>query len=92
MNPATRNSPKETDHEGGDPEPLHLLERPELSESTTTPVRSAQAWRRHLDAWKESGLNQRAYCRELGIGFHRFRYWRSKLEQPERTCPFGKRA
>jgi transposase-like protein len=60
------------------------MEGTEMSESTTTAVLSEQEWRRHFEAWKESGLNQSAYCREHGVGLHRFRYWRSKLEGRER--------
>jgi hypothetical protein len=58
------------------------MEEQAMSDSTTS-VLSEHEWHRHFDGWRESGLSQSAYCREQNISFHRFRYWRSKLELPK---------
>lgn len=29
----------------------------------------------HVEAWKESGLSQKAYCHEHMIAYHLFPYW-----------------
>lgn len=36
-------------------------------------------WERHSDAWKESGLDQRAYCEQEGIDYKSFIYRRNRL-------------
>lgn len=44
-----------------------------------------------IEAWKESGQSQMAYCREKNIGYHVFHYWykRYRSEQPASTSsPF----
>jgi hypothetical protein len=43
----------------------------------------AEEWTEKLIAWRESGLSIAAWCRENSEGYHRFRYWRKRLEQPE---------
>ena len=35
-------------------------------------------WRRHVEAWQMSGKSQAAYCREHGLGYYRFHYWKQK--------------
>jgi transposase-like protein len=48
-------------------------------------------WRQHIEDWSRSGLGQQAYCREQGLKYHQFHYWRKKLsrtsnqESPPRT-------
>ena len=39
----------------------------------------ADHWSRHLRDWQNSTLSQSAYCREHGLNYHRFTYWRRKL-------------
>ena len=39
----------------------------------------AAFWRRHLVAWRNSGLSQAAYCRRDGLSLACFGYWRGKL-------------
>ena len=41
-------------------------------------------WERHSDAWKESGLGQRAYCEREGISYRSFIYRRNQLVRHSR--------
>lgn len=34
---------------------------------------------RHLISWRQSGLSQRRYCDQAGLGYYGFRYWYDKL-------------
>ncbi|MCP8689010.1 IS66 family insertion sequence element accessory protein TnpA [Marinobacterium sedimentorum] len=36
-------------------------------------------WHQHLEAWKASGLTQRAYCQEQGLTPYRMTYWKGRL-------------
>lgn len=36
-------------------------------------------WEEHLSRWETSGLGQSEYCRQNGLGLHRFIYWKRKL-------------
>jgi hypothetical protein len=36
-------------------------------------------WKTHIENWQLSGMSQRGYCREHGLQFGRFGYWRKKL-------------
>lgn len=36
-------------------------------------------WSSHWAAWRSSGLSQRAYCREHGLSYSAFGYWRSRV-------------
>ena len=40
-------------------------------------------WLRHIEAWKESGLNIREYCEIEDLSKNAFGYWRRKLTAPE---------
>lgn len=60
-----------------------------MSDSTTNEISESQ-WREHLDTWARSGLSQSAYCRREGVSFHRFRYWKSKLQAPAQSRPVVK--
>jgi hypothetical protein len=44
-------------------------------------VRSAaeRRWRGHLTAWRNSGLNQAAYCRREGLVANDFSRWKGEL-------------
>ncbi|WP_428635189.1 IS66 family insertion sequence element accessory protein TnpA, partial [Sedimenticola sp.] len=35
-----------------------------------------QHWAEHLQAWRESGLSQQAYCQQQGLKPHQFWYWK----------------
>lgn len=39
----------------------------------------AEHWTAHITRWKESKLSQPEYCKQAGIGYASFVYWRSKL-------------
>jgi hypothetical protein len=39
-------------------------------------------WTEKLANWRSSGLSIAAWCREHHEGYHRFRYWRQRLEGP----------
>lgn len=40
----------------------------------------AEVWRKHLSAWKRSGLIQAAYCRRHGLTKQHFSWWKRRLE------------
>ncbi|MDT8422087.1 MAG: hypothetical protein RQ754_16790 [Desulfuromonadales bacterium] len=39
-----------------------------------------QQWSEKLAAWRSSGLSIAAWCRQNAEGYHRFLYWRKRLE------------
>lgn len=43
----------------------------------------AEYWHGHVQAWRASGLSQRAYCRQHDINPHRLSYWSRRPTQPE---------
>ena len=43
--------------------------------------RGAEYWRRHLEAWRESGLTQVAYCASQGVSLKSFCRWRGKEKE-----------
>lgn len=43
-------------------------------------------WTRHIEAWRQSELSQRAYARAHGLPIVRFTYWKNKL------CPSSRRS
>lgn len=43
---------------------------------------ATESWRRHWEAWKESGLSQAQYSRQHQVKIHAFRYWVTKFNQP----------
>lgn len=36
-------------------------------------------WQQTLSEWQASGLSGAAYCKQLSLSYHRFVYWRRKL-------------
>ena len=44
-------------------------------------------WTGKIAAWRSSGLSIAAWCRENSVGYHRFLYWRGRLQQPEHQEP-----
>lgn len=36
-------------------------------------------WQQTLSEWQASGLSGVAYCKQLSLSYHRFVYWRRKL-------------
>ncbi|MDD2956860.1 MAG: hypothetical protein PHD67_11220 [Oscillospiraceae bacterium] len=47
----------------------------------------AEEWTAKLAVWRSSGKSITAWCRENGEGYHRFRYWRHRLEKSESAKP-----
>jgi hypothetical protein len=45
--------------------------------SATPPL--SQQWRKQIEDWRNSGLSQQAFCRNRGLSYHKFHYWRKKL-------------
>ena len=45
-------------------------------------------WRPLVDAWRNSGQSQGAFCREQDLSYEQFVYWRRKFEQhPSDAAP-----
>ncbi|MBM7457304.1 hypothetical protein HNR62_003216 [Oceanisphaera litoralis] len=42
-----------------------------------------QFWRQTLADWQASGLTGAAYCKQQSLVYHRFVYWRQKLNKPD---------
>lgn len=40
-----------------------------------------QFWQQALSDWQASGLSGAAYCKQESLVYHRFVYWRQKLNQ-----------
>lgn len=49
-----------------------------LSNKKKDPL-SSEEWRSHIAAYDKRGINQAAYCREAGISYRGFKYWRGML-------------
>jgi hypothetical protein len=47
---------------------------------TETPdaIDKTEHWRAHVEAWRASGLSQRAYCAQHHLSPHRLSYWSRK--------------
>ena len=37
-------------------------------------------WRRHVEAWRESGLSQAAYCQQQGLNRKTFSVWTRRVQ------------
>ena len=49
-------------------------------------------WQQQLAAWQATGQSGAAFCREHGLTYHRFCYWRRKLitaQLPQTTSSSG---
>lgn len=46
-------------------------------------------WHQHIEDWSQSGLSQQAFCRDQGLKYHQFHYWRKKLARisPPKALP-----
>jgi len=45
-------------------------------------------WEHHLVRWQQSGLSQRAYCRQNDLKPHQFYYWRRRTLKPRSDVSF----
>ena len=43
------------------------------------PAEKNRFWQAHIETWKQSGINQSAYCRVKGLSLRRFGYWKKKF-------------
>jgi transposase len=50
-----------------------------MEERISPPQSKEDFWRSHIAGWRESGLNQRAYCEQHGLSKSALGWWRSKL-------------
>ena len=46
-----------------------------------TSEQKRQHWQRHIEAWQQSRLPQREYCKQQEISFSSFSYWRTRLNR-----------
>lgn len=44
---------------------------------------SPEYWGYHISKWKESSMSQAAYCRQNGLKWHDFYYWKNKVRRSE---------
>ena len=49
-----------------------------------TSEQKRQHWQRHIEAWQQSRLPQREYCKQQEISFSSFSYWRTRLSRLSR--------
>ena len=45
-------------------------------------------WEHHLGRWQQSGLSQRAYCRQNDLKPDQFYYWRRRILKPRSDVSF----
>jgi hypothetical protein len=43
-------------------------------------------WQTQVEAWRQSGLSQIAYCEQHGLNIKSFRRWRTKLQRAATTA------
>lgn len=46
-----------------------------------TTEQKRQHWQQHIEAWRQSQLTQREYCKQQAIPFSCFSYWRTRLNR-----------
>jgi hypothetical protein len=47
----------------------------------------AEHWSSHIKRWDESNLSQPEYCKQAGIAYTSFVYWRCKLTAESKASP-----
>jgi len=45
-------------------------------------ARKRRFWKKQIEAWQSSGLEQTEYCRQNNLKYHLFTYWKKKLLHP----------
>ncbi len=43
------------------------------------PAEKNRFWQAHIETWKQSGINQSAYCRNKSLPLKSFWYWKKKF-------------
>ena len=51
--------------------------------ATTVPqgVEKRRYWEAHIERWQHSGMTQKDYCRDNGLKWSTFHYWRKRIEE-----------
>lgn len=49
-----------------------------------SPTEKEQFWQQHFAAWQASGLSQAEYCKQHGLKFSNFAYWRTRNNRKRR--------
>ena len=44
-----------------------------------------QFWQQQVDTWQTTDLSGAAFCKQQGLNYQQFIYWRKKSQQPETT-------
>ena len=42
-------------------------------------------WQQQVDTWQATSLSGAAFCKQQGLNYQKFIYWRKKNQQPEAT-------
>ncbi len=60
------------------------------SESVTIKKPGKEFWLEHVNQWESGNLSQRAYCKQAGINYSTFVYWRGQFlpEIKAKPCHF----
>ncbi|WP_407635331.1 IS66 family insertion sequence element accessory protein TnpA [Methylohalobius crimeensis] len=64
--------------------PFALRSRFFQSRGSHAPTEKEQFWQEHFDAWRVSGLSQAEYCKQHGLKFSHFAYWRTRNNKQRR--------
>lgn len=46
----------------------------------------AAYWQQQIESWKQSGQPQKLYCKEQGLNYYRFGYWRRKFLKADQAA------
>ena len=60
----------------------------EKSTVESKPERKHRQWEAHIENWQKSALSQVAYCREHGLKYHQFTYWKKRVQQENGDIAF----
>ena len=47
-------------------------------------------WQQHIEHWRDTGLSGVAFCKQQSLSYHRFVYWRRKLESTDEATAAGR--
>ena len=65
-----------TDHE------VALADQPEPVPSTSPQGAERRLyWQEHIERWRNSGMTQKDYCRQNGLKWSTFHYWKQRLRE-----------
>ena len=52
-----------------------------------TDPRKTEHWRQHIEAYRNSELTRKAYCRKHRLNIHQLDYWRKRLNRSSEIKP-----